>query len=170
MQKCFFLLLAFAAAVPRPGAAQSLNALRQGVRIEVTPVHGNPETGTVMSLGSDSLVYIPDRAAHAGDLRSTSSTSLGFADLRSVRVSRGRSRAAGALRGGLIGIGTGILGGAVLAAVTFKRNPKYDCSCSRGSTAAYGGVVGSGIGFWPGLIAGAIIGRERWESVDLPRP
>jgi hypothetical protein len=172
MQKYFFLL-AFAAAVPQPGAAQSLNALRQGARIEVTPVHGKSQTGTVVLLGSDSLFYIPDRSADAGGLRSTSATSLGFADLRSVRESRGQSRLAGARWGGLIGTGIGVFGGAILGAATYSK-PKPNGSgclmfCSRGSVAAYGGAVGSGIGLWAGLIAGVITGRERWESVDLPR-
>jgi len=172
MQK-FFFLLAFAALVPQPGAAQSLNALRQGVRIEVTPVHGKPQTGTVMSLGSDSLLYIPDRSAHAGDLRSASATSLGFIDLRSVRVSRGQSRLAGALWKGLIGTGIGMFGGAILGAATYStpdNSSGWGCFmiCSRGEAAGVAGALGGGIGLLTGLTVGVITGKEQWESVELP--
>ena len=177
--KKFFFLLMFAAAVPQPGAAQSLNALRQGVRIEVTPVHGKSQRGTLISLKTDSLFYAPDRSASADGL-TKNSVVLGLVDVRTVRVSRGRSALAGALSKGLLGTGIGILSGAILGAASYSESKptcaanSYFCIgciviCSRGQAAGLGGVLGGGVGLVAGSIYGATHGNERWESVDLPR-
>jgi hypothetical protein len=172
MQK-IILFLAFVFAVPQPTVAQAANALRQGVRIEVRPVNGKPQTGTLMSLRNDSLLYAPDGA----QVRATSAggaASLAFADVKSVRVSRGRNVLLGVLTKGLIGTGIGAGAGAILFAATYSEPQSsggWGCLmiCSRGATAAVGGVLGGAVGLVVGSIYGAGHGNERWESVELPR-
>ena len=162
MQKLIFLL-AVASTVPQPAVAQAVSALHQGVRLEVTPRNGKPQTGTLMLLRNDSLFYEPGAAgAHVG--------SFAFADVRLVRVSRGRSALAGALTKGLIGTGIGMLTGALIASAAWsEESTDFFCGGSRGACAAFGGVIGGPVGLVAGTIYGAAHGNERWETVDLPR-
>ena len=110
-----------------------------------------------------------DRRASAGDLSTSSATSLAFADVKSVRVSRGRNALGGALLKGLIGTGIGVLSGAILGAATYSKESCDFAICSRGQAAVFVGVFGGGIGLVVGSIYGATHGNKRRESVDLPR-
>jgi hypothetical protein len=162
MQK-IILLLTVLSAFPRPSVAQKADALHQGVRIEVTPVNAKSRAGTLMSLRNDSLFYAPGtgRAQLA---------SLALADIKSIRVSRGRNHLAGAVTKGLAGAGIGIVTGGLIAAATWKEDSMdFFCGGSRGACAAFGAMMGGGFGLATGTIYGAIQGNEHWETVDLRR-
>jgi hypothetical protein len=167
MQK-IILVLAFGFAVPQPAVAQAANALRQGVRIEVIPVNGKPQTGTLMLLRNDSLFYAPEgaqvRATSAGGARS-----LAFVDVKSVRVSRGRNALGGALSRGLIGTGIGAGIGAILGAAVLRDAENCSMFCGAGFRATVVGMFGGGIGLVTGTIYGAAHGNDRWETVELPK-
>jgi hypothetical protein len=167
MQK-IILFLAFVFAVPQPAVAQAANALRQGVRIEVTPVHGKSQTGMLMSLRNDSLFYAPDGAQVRATL-ARGAAPLAFADVKSVRVSRGRNVLLGVLTKGLIGTGIGAGTGAIFGAAILRDPENCDMFCGAGVRAAVVGVYGAAIGLIVGSIYGAGHGNERWESVELPR-
>jgi hypothetical protein len=162
MRKMIFFLATLSAA-PQPGVAQASNALHQGVRIEVTTVNAKSHAGTLISLRNDSLFYAPAMR--------TQLASLALADIKSVRVSRGRNHILGALTKGLIGAGTGFVAGGLIAGATWKEDSMdFFCGGSRGACAAFGGMMGGGIGLAIGTIYGAIQGNERWETVELRRP
>lgn len=66
---------------------------------------------------------------------------MAVSDVKSVRVSRGRSRVEGALIKGFIGTGIGVAAGAVLGAV-FRPDPEYcDLWCSRLASGTVGGTL-----------------------------
>ena len=161
MQKIILLLTVWSA-VPRPSVAQAANALQQGVRIEVTTVNAKSQGGTLMSLRNDSLFYAP--RAHAR------LASLALADIKSVRVSRGRNHLLGAVTKGLAGAAIGVAAGGLIAAATWnEESMDFFCGGSRGACAAFGATMGGGFGLATGTIYGAIQGNERWETVDLRR-
>ena len=173
------LILTFALAVSRQGAAQAANALRQGVRIQVVPIHGMSHTGTLISLGNDSLFYAPVGSSSAID-NSKVVSSWALVDVRSVRVSRGRSALRGAITKGALGMGIGALSGAFLGAAAYSKsepcrfsggNLTGDCLGlqSRGMEAAAGGALGTVIGIIIGSVYGATHGNEQWETVQLPK-
>ena len=150
--------LAFVLAVPTTGVAQQTEALKQGIRIEVTPVRGKASTGVFGSVTSDTLKFVRDDA-------SGSRATLALADVRSVRVSAGRSHGRGFLRGALIGTGVGIVTGAIIGAATYSR-PDFFVQ-NRNESAAFGGfLLGLG-GLIAGSAYGALAGTEIWRPVDL---
>ena len=161
MQKIIIAMIVLSA-VPRPGVAQTASALRQGVRIEVTTVNAKSRSGTLMALTSDSLFFAPGARAQLA--------SLAFADIKSVKVSRGRNHILGAVTKGLVGAGIGSLAGGLIAAATWKEESMdFFCGGSRGACAAFGVMMGGGFGLATGTLYGAIQGNERWETVDLRR-
>jgi hypothetical protein len=181
MLKIIPVLILFSA-VAAPVAAQNADALRQGVRIQVMPVEGKAQTGTLISLRNDSLFYSRDQHGRIHDVNTSSTSSFAYADVKSVQVSRGRSALGGALTKGLLGTGIGLLSGAILGAATYSDPPPADCApnsffclgciviCSRGQAAVAVGALGGGLGLIAGSIYGATHGNERWESVALPKP
>lgn len=175
------LVLAFVSAVSQSVAAQAVDALRQGVRIQVIPVAGKAQTGTLTSLRNDSLFYERDQRGRVRDINASSAASLALASVKSVQVSRGRSALRGALTKGLLGTGIGLLSGAILGAAAYSDPPPANCApnsiiclgclviCSRGEAAVALGALGGSLGLIVGSIYGATHGNERWESVELPR-
>ena len=168
------IALVFVSAVSQRAAAQAVETLRQGVHIEVRQVNGKPQTGTLMSLGNDSLVFATDPRATATGLRKSQTTSLAFADVKSVRVSRGQSKLGGILTKGLLGTGIGMLSGAIVGGATYTQQTSqtgWGCFmiCSRGAAAAFVGGVGGAIGWIAGSIYGASHPNESWETVELPK-
>jgi len=161
MQKIIFLV-AIASGIPRASVAQAANALHQGVRIEVTPVNAKPQVGTLMALRNDSLFYASGARAQLAW--------FALADVKSLRVNRGRNHFRGALTKGLSGAALGIItGGLIAAAAWSEESTDFFCGGSRGACAAFGGMVGGGFGLVTGTVYGGIRGDERWERVELPR-
>lgn len=176
MRKIIIALVVVSAvsAASQQAAAQAVETLRQGVHIEVRQVNGKPQTGTLMSLRNDSLVFTSDPRATATGLSKSQTKSVAFADVKSVRVSRGRSKLGGMLTKGLLGTGIGILSGALVGGLTYTHQTSqtgWGCFmiCSRGEAAAVVGVLGGGIGLIAGSIYGVSHGSESWETVELPR-
>jgi hypothetical protein len=161
------LVVALVIALPQPGYSQALDALRQGARVEVTSTSGKSNTGTLIALSSDSVRFTPDRGS-AYKLNNPASVSLAVADVKSVRVSRGKNHLAGAFSKGLIGTGVGIVGGALLGVLAFRDSEYCDMFCGPGFHATVGGILGGAGGLIVGTVAGATSGNERWERVDLP--
>lgn len=159
-------LLPLLLAVPHSADAQDANALRNGVRIEVTSVRGKVATGRLMVLRADSLFYLPSENSVGS--RSESVGSLALADVRSVRVSRGSNRLRSLLTKGLIGTAIGAAGGALLGAATYSKGSCDFVVCSRGSAAFLVGIVGGAGGLLFGSIYGLEEGKERWEAAALP--
>lgn len=175
------LALTLVSAASNPVAAQAADSLRQGMRIQVTPVAGKPQTGTLISLRNDSLFYERDQQGRVRGINASSAVSLALPSVKSVQVSRGRSALGGTLTKGLLGTGIGLLSGAIIGAATYSDPPPcssdsfvcpiFRClyGCSRGDAAAMLGALGGGLGLIIGSIYGATHGAERWESVELPR-
>ncbi len=166
------LTLAIVLAVPPRIQAQEANALRRGIRVEVTRVSGKPQTGRFMVIRNDSLFYAPTSVA----LRSVSerdAASVAFADVKSVRVSRGQNRATSALTKGFLGAGVGALIGALIGGSMYTEQTStsgWGCFaiCSRGAAAALVGGFGGVVGLVSGSIYGASHGKDTWETVALP--
>ena len=162
------LVLAMSIAVAQAGVAQAVNALRQGARIEITPVNGKPQTGRLMVLRNDSLFYAP-AGVSVRSISVSGASSLAFADVKSVRVSRGRNVFVSAIVKGLIGTGIGALGGGILGAATYSEGSTDWFTSTRGAKAFTFAVLGGAGGLIVGSIYGVGNGYERWEAVDLPR-
>ena len=159
MQK-IILVLVLVSAVSRPLSAQTVDALRRGVRIEVVPIHGKSQTGTFLSLKNDSLFYKSDESEGAIDVN-TGATLLTLADVQSIRVSRGRSSGGSASR--VVGSAAGTVVGAIVGlALGMRANSPM-------TGWAVGSVLGTGIGFLGGSMYGARRGTEQWESVVVPK-
>jgi len=164
-------ILAIMIALPRPSGAQEANALRAGVRVEVTRVSGKPQTGRFMVIRNDSLFYAPTSVAlHSVSERDAASVAL--ADVKSVRVSRGQSRATSALTKGFLGAGVGALIGALIGGSMYTEQTStsgWGCFaiCSRGASAALVGGFGGVVGLISGSIYGATHGNDSWETVAL---
>lgn len=143
MLSALFLTIAPAllAVLPQHGFAQNANALREGVRIEVTTVHGSPRTGTLIRLRNDSLFYsLSDPRARA--MTETGAVLLAYADVKSVRVSHGRNVLLSILEKGLIGTALGGAAGAGLGAATWRPSNDFFTSTRPQAAAFYGFLAG----------------------------
>jgi hypothetical protein len=163
------LILAFVVmlAVSRTVDAQEVNALRKGVRVEITPMSGKSQTGRIMSIRNDSVIYAPNGVS-ARSISERGATSLAFADVKSVRVSHGRNVLLSVVVKGLLGTAIGAGSGAVLGAATWHPNTDFFTYSRGGAAATYGILAGAG-GLVVGMIYGAGNGFERWETVSVPR-
>jgi hypothetical protein len=150
--------LAFVLAVPMTVVGQQTAALKQGIRIEVTPLRGKAGRGTFGSLTGDTLRFVRDDATG-------SRVALARGDVRFVRVSAGRSHGRGFLKGALIGTGVGIVSGAILGAASYSQ-PDFFVQNRRQSAAFGGFLIGLG-GLVVGSAYGAVAGTEIWKPVDL---
>ena len=83
--------------------------------------------------------------------------------ITSLEVSRGDSRALGARRGVLWGGGIGLAVGIVLAAADDNGSANYGGLSAR-LNLAYATLSG----VFYGAVIGAIVGRERWETFEMP--
>lgn len=152
----FSILILFAAV---PADAQALASLQQGARIKIEGNHGRGKVGTFMGVSNDSLQFLRDG-------ESSSATAIHLGEVKSVQVSRGRSRSSGLLVDGLIGTAVGIGVGGILGAATYRGIP--NCSiCSASDAAVIGAVVGGAGGLIVGSVYGVSRGREVWESVPM---
>ena len=161
MQKIAFVLV-LSCAVSRPVPAQAVDALRQGVRIEVVPIQGKSQTGTFLSLRNDSLFYESDGSAGAVDA-TTGATWLALTAIKSIRVRRAQNSRNNAISGEIVGSALGTIIGAVAGLFI---GGQYANSPVTGWTV--GAVAGGGLGFLGGSRYDAKRGDDRWESVDLP--
>jgi hypothetical protein len=156
-------ILALAMLFPALAHAQA-PAVQQGARVRVTAPGGSLDkhVATVMEVRGDSIVF-----GVAG-----SSQTVGLADVTALDISTGKRTQV--LRDAGVGLGAGVIVGAVAGALTFEECvPDTLLGClmapeSRADAAAMGALV-LGVA---GLVTGAVVGifdrADRWESVDLP--
>jgi hypothetical protein len=160
-------------AASQPASGQRFNQIQTGIRVRVTRIEGKALIGAFVGADGDSLRLMSDDA-HAA-VRSAATI-----DIRKVEVSRGRSRAKGALIGGLIGLGVGAASGAILGAATYSDNNSTVCTpdlgcgpawcviiCSKGQAAGFAGTLAGAAGLLIGSVAGAVSGREQWGPVAV---
>jgi hypothetical protein len=160
-------------AVSQPANAQRINQIETGVRIRVTSTHRSALVGAFIGADSDSIRLMTDGSNQT--VRSAPRT-----DISKIEVSRGRSRAKGALIKGLIGLGIGAASGAILGAATYSDGRASSCTsnfgcgedwciivCSKSQAAAFVGVFGGAAGLVIGSIAGAVSGEEQWNNATL---
>lgn len=131
------------------------------IRIAASRLGDKPVLATVVEIGADTVVIRPaDRPV---------STVVPRSEITSLQMSEGTRRPIlkYALRGFLIGAGTG----AVIGAVTYDDDTGYWCmfACSRASNAALSGVLGGVVGMVAGGIVGATRQSEKWNTVIDPR-
>lgn len=153
-------LLLLAALVPaRLLGAQSSLALAElhpgaRVRVEAPGIVAGKYVGTVLARNADTLtVGSPSGAPLA----------LPVHAIRTLEISRGKSRSAGAVRGMMWGVPIGVALG-VFAVATAD-----DCTaCFEATSDAEGFALFTASGVLWGAGIGALVGRERWERFDLP--
>ena len=143
----------------RPLTAQGSVALAEvqpgaRVRVEAPGIVAGKYVGTVLTRSADTITL----GNPSGAL-----VALPLGAIRSLEISRGKSRSAGAVRGMLwgapIGAALGIFGIATADECTACYESVGDAEALAAFTVA-GLLWGAGIG--------AILGRERWERFDLP--
>jgi hypothetical protein len=156
-------LLSLGIVVPAVSSSQSVGELQLGARIEVTPTLGGKSTGAFSSFANDSLSFVLNDATARHVV-------LPLRQIKSVRVSKGRSHSTGAVRGALIGTLAGLASGAIIGAATTPK-PRGNCvlDCSRSESMVFAGMFYGGLGLVGGTIVGAIVSRESWDAVDLRR-
>jgi hypothetical protein len=127
------------------------------VRLSAPSALGQTLTGTVLARPHDSVTV-----ARQGTLPVT----IALADLRSLEISEGKSRSAGAKRGAIIG--GSILGvlGIVAAAAAESCKPDVVFDCYEFSWSAVPLTIASGALYGAGI--GALIGREKWQTLRVP--
>lgn len=142
-------------------SAQSLPELRPGMRIQfrAPSVVDGRVTGKIVSRTPASFVVIGEREGEY---------TVGFAALSELKVSRGVSHAAGAVRGALVGGGLGLVVGAIIG---LSENSRGQGGYTLGPpTFAQGLLIGTGGGVAIGAALGGYEGLERWEGIHLPAP
>ena len=142
-----------------PARAQ-LTEMQPGARVRIVApgIVAGRYVGTVLSRGTDTLeVGAPG----------TAPIKVPFARMTSVEVSRGSSRALGALRGVEWGAPIGLVIGVIAAAGTDSDPYCFD-SCSTSGSYKAGLIASSTLAgaLW-GAGIGAIVGRERWERFEV---
>ena len=123
-------------------------------RVEAPGIVAGKYVGTVLTRGADTLTL--------GN-PSGKPVVLPLGSVRSLEISRGKSRTAGAIRGMLwgapLGAALGIFGVATAEDCT-------GCYEAVGNAEVLTAFTAAGILWGAGI--GAIVGRERWERFDLP--
>ena len=139
-----------------PLAAQEAE-LRPGARVRLSApgTLAGQLTGTVLERSTDSLLFATPNGTP---------TRLALSALDRVEVSRGESRARGALKGTAWGAGVGI-GLGLISVAAGNECADFDTVCPTDtefvtSTALGGAVIGA--------IIGAIVGSERWQTLRAP--
>jgi hypothetical protein len=128
------------------------------VRIQAPGIVAGRYVGTVLTRGADTVEL---------GAPGTAPIKVPFSRITSIEVSRGSSRALGAVRGVAWGAPIGLVIGVVAAAGTDDDPYCFD-TCSTSGSYKAGIVAASTLGgaLW-GAGIGAIVGRERWERFDI---
>ena len=155
--RCILLLLVGLCA-PRLEAQSpaQLPAISAGtrVRVDAPGIVTDHFVGTLLFPASDSLLLARDDGPPV---------TIRSAQITSLEVSRGKSRARGAVMGLLVGAPIGVAVG-----MLFSREPEVVINGSprknQQNDTRDMGMAGAGIG----LIIGGAIGRERWVRLPLP--
>lgn len=132
--------------------------LDPGARVRVVAPSRDParETGTVERVGRDSLVL----ARRDGER-----VAIPYPQIDTIQVSLGPDRRRGAWRGaglgGVVGLGVGVIAGALGA---------RDVSLGITEAALLGGVGGGVLGAGVGGGAGFLLARDRWQPYVLVHP
>jgi hypothetical protein len=145
-------------------SAQSVSDLQRGARIKVTPATGKERTGAFVSFANDSLSFV------INDVSATRLV-LPLAQVKSVRVSKGRNRSRGSVKGLIIGSLAGVAAGAMVGAASTTR-ARGDCilDCTKSQSAMFAGIFYGSLGVIGGAIVGGIVGSEDWQRIDLRKP
>jgi len=130
--------------------AQLTDAVREGARIRVTTTAVKNATGTVKSVGTDTVVMFTEVNG--------ATLALAKPDIQQIRVSRGRSMALGARRGALWGGAIGAIAAFILIA---SYGSDYNTGESHTGAFAVQSVLGGAM--W-GAGIGAFVKAERWDS------
>jgi hypothetical protein len=164
------ILTSVTTVIPESAEAQLATQLQDGVRVRVVRNNGKAVVGFINARTHDSISIIKPR-------RGAMPQSFSLGDISHVDVSRGRSRARGAMIKGAIGLGIGAVAGAFAGAATYTEGSScepgpnnwclFDCFiiCSRTEAGAFGGVLGGSAGLLVGTIIGIATGWEQWQSV-----
>ena len=150
------IVLAFALCIVPHDMRAQVSEIQPGARVRITApgIVAGRYASTVLTRTADTIrVGGPDK----------SPLDIPISRITSLEVSRGDSRALGAGRGVLWGGGIGLAMGIILAAADESSSPDYN-GLGAGATVAY--TTLSGVIY--GAVIGAIVGRERWESFDIP--
>lgn len=146
--------------VPRTTARRlGVGAVQPGERVRLT-VDGS-WTGVVQSSGPDSIFLLVDEVAQE--------IPFSWFSIERLEVSAGRkSRWQGALRGGGVGGGLGLVGGVLFA----PGSGLSDCRILNRTCESIG-VLEAAVYTAGGMLVGGAIGafvhgRERWRTVDIP--
>lgn len=148
--------IAFLILTVAPAAHAQLTEIQPGARVRVRApgIVAGRYTGTILSRNGDTL--------RVGSPNSVP-VEVPVSRITMLEVSRGSSRSSGAVRGTLWGGAIG-LGAGLVVAVT-ESNTETGGSSDRSVIVGYATLSG----FFYGAIIGAIVGREQWDSYDLPR-
>lgn len=148
-------VLAFALCIIPHDLRAQVSELQPGARVRITApgIVAGRYAATVLTRSTDTVrVSAPGKAPF----------DIPVGRITSLEVSRGNSRALGAVRGVLWGGGIGLAVGTIVA-TTDESSPNYN-NLSAAEIIAYSTLSG---GFY-GAIIGAIVGRERWEAFEMP--
>jgi hypothetical protein len=156
--------------VPARSDAQVAAQLQEGIRVRVVKNNGKTTVGFFSARTPDSLSIIRAKVGSPPQ-------SFALNEISQVAVSRGRSRAKGALVKGAIGLGIGALAGGVIGAATYSEGDAcqsgpnnwclFDCFivCSRSEAGIFAGALGGAAGLLVGAAVGIATGWEQWQSV-----
>ena len=142
-------------------AAQALPDLQTGtrVRIRAPNIVDGQLTGKITSRTAEAVVVAGEHGAEY---------TVPFAALSELNVSRGVSHTRGALKGAMWGGGIGLGVGLVFAAVPNSERKSQSGFGLGPPTVAEGILLSTGGGLVIGAGLGAISGSEQWERLHLP--
>jgi hypothetical protein len=124
------------------------------VRVEAPGIVAGKYVGTVLTRNADTLTLGSPSAVPV---------KLPVNSIRSLEISRGKSRSAGAVRGILWGVPIGVVLGVFSVATADNCDACFEAPAD---TEAFALFTASGLLWGAGI--GALVGRERWERFALP--
>lgn len=130
------------------------NSLREGSRVRIE-TQSRDIVGIVKSLDADSVrLYTDENGA---------TLSLARNDVSGIRISRGKSAQAGAIRGAMWGTAVGALAAGIMM-VAIGTDDSYETADNEVAYFALNSLIGGAV--W-GAGIGAFVKRERWETVSF---